>query len=103
MGEEPESLLLLPGREPLVALGLLWGREATCHSGEGGAKIKDSGGCVCVEGIVGGHGTELGTRAFPPWPGDLKWGPGMELGRTCLCIALTRLLGTVPEPEGTHT
>lgn len=60
-------------------------------------------GAMCVEGIVGGHGTELGTRAFLPWPGDLRWGPGMELGRACLRVALTRLLGTVPEPEGTHT
>lgn len=48
--EQPDSLLLLPGREPLVALGLPWGMEATCHSGEGGTKIRDSGDYVCGGG-----------------------------------------------------
>lgn len=52
-----------------VALDLLWGRGATYHSGTGVGV-----GAMCVEGIVGGHGAELGTRAFPPWPGDLGQG-----------------------------
>lgn len=59
-------------------------------------------GTMCVEGVVGGRGTELGTRAFPPWPGDLRWGPGRGPGGTHLCASLTRLVGAVPEPEGPH-
>lgn len=42
MGEEPEPLLLAPGREPLVAVGLSWGVEATCCSREGGNRDRSA-------------------------------------------------------------
>ena len=86
--EEPEALLLSPGREPLVPAGLSWGMEATCHSGEGGTEIRDRGDCVCG-GDMGGRGTESGTRAFPPWRGDLRWRSWHETGQSSpLCSSV---------------
>lgn len=81
VGEEPESLLLLPGREPLVALGLLCGREATCHSGEGGAKIKDSGGYVCG-GDCGRPWDRVGDQSLPALARRSEMGSGHGTGQS---------------------
>lgn len=51
---------------------------------------------------MGGHYTGLGPRASPR-PGDLRWGPGMGLGRAPLCAPLAGFLCTVPGPEGTRS
>lgn len=84
MGEEPEPLLLAPGREPLVAVGLSWGVEATCCSREGGNRDQGQRGLCVWRGTREAMG-QSGARAFPPWLGD--WAE----------------LTSVPESEGTHS
>lgn len=84
MGEEPEPLLLAPGREPLVAVGLSWGVEATCCSREGGNRDQGQRGLCVWRGTREAMG-QSGARAFPPWLGN--WAE----------------LTSMPESEGTHS
>lgn len=42
-------------------------------------------------GVRRGCGAESGTRAFPPWPGGVRRGPGVRLGRAHICAPLSRI------------
>lgn len=68
---------------------------------EGETEIRDRG--TAWSGVTEAMGQSRAPVPFHPGLWVRDGGPGLGLGRTHLCAPLTRLLGTVPEPEGPYS